>query len=42
MAYQKPPLTKLSDKFIGYCAVTPNRKFMRLFERAEVKNVLIS
>lgn len=42
MAYQKPPITKLSDRFIGYCAVTPNRKFMRLFERADVKNILIS
>jgi len=40
--YQKAPVTKLSDKFLGYCAVTPNRKFMRLFKRAGVKNMLIS
>lgn len=42
MPYQKPPVTKLTDKFLGFCAVTPNRKFMKLFERADVKNVLIS
>lgn len=42
MNYQKPPVTKLTDKFLGYCAVTPNRKFMKLFERADVKNILIS
>ena len=42
MPYRKPPITKLSDKFIGYCAVTPNKKFMKLFERADVKNVLVS
>lgn len=42
MRFVKPPVTKLSDKFLGYCAVTPNRKFMRLFERADVKNILIS
>lgn len=38
----KSPVTKLSDRFLGYCAVTPNKKFMRLFKRADVKNVLIS
>ena len=38
----KAPVTKLTDKFLGYCAVTPNRKFMRLFKRAGVKNLLIS
>ena len=42
MGFVRPPVTKLSDKFLGYCAVTPNRKFMRLFERADVKNILIS
>lgn len=42
MPYQKPPITSKRDKFIGYCAVTPNRKFMKLFERADVKNILIS
>lgn len=42
MPYQKPPITSKKDRFIGYCAVTPNRKFMKLFERADVKNILIS
>ena len=42
MGYQQPPITKLTDKFLGYCAVTPNKKFMSLFERAGVKNVLVS
>lgn len=42
MPYRKPPITKLTDKFLGFCAVTPNRKFMNLFERADVKNVLVS
>lgn len=42
MPYVKPPVTKKTDKFIGYCAVTPNKKFMKLFKRADVKNVLIS
>ena len=42
MLYKKPPVTKLNDKFLGYCAVTPNKKFMKLFERAGVQNVLIS
>lgn len=40
--YKSPPTTKLTDKFLGYCAVTPNKKFMKLFERAEVRNVLVS
>lgn len=30
------------DKFVGYCAVTPNRKFFKLFKRAKVRNILIS
>lgn len=42
MPYRIPPITKLTDKFVGYCAVTPNKKFMKLFERADVKNVLVS
>jgi hypothetical protein len=33
---------RLSDKFIPYFSVTPSKKFMKLFERAQVKNVLIS
>lgn len=33
---------ELTDKFNGFCAVTPNKKFFRLFERAGVKNILIS
>lgn len=40
--YRKPPVTELKDKFVGYCAVTPNKKFMKLFERADIKNILIS
>lgn len=42
MAYKEPPIIKGTDKFIGYCAVTPNKAFMKLFERARVQNVLIS
>ena len=42
MPFRKPPITKLSDKFLGFCAVTPNKAFMELFERADVKNVLVS
>lgn len=34
--------TKLTDKFSGFLAVTPNKKFMKLFERADVHNILIS
>lgn len=34
--------TATKDKFLGYCAVTPSKKFFRLFERAGVHNVLIS
>lgn len=34
--------TILKDRFIGFFSVTPNKKFMRLFERAEIENVLIS
>lgn len=34
--------TKYSDKFSGFLAVTPNKKFMGLFERADVHNILIS
>lgn len=30
------------DKFAGFCAVTPNRKFFKLFQRAKVRNILIS
>jgi hypothetical protein len=30
------------DKFVGFCAVTPNRKFFKLFQRAKVRNILIS
>ena len=33
---------KLTDKFVGYLAVTPNKKFMSLFERSNVQNILIS
>ena len=40
--YVEPPDTRGTDKFIGYCAVTPNRKFMKLFKRANIQNVLIS
>lgn len=42
MPFRKPPITALSDKFLGFCAVTPNKKFFKLFERAGVKNILIS
>lgn len=42
MPYKNPPKTKLNDKFLGFCAVTPNKKFMKLFERAGVQNVLVS
>ena len=31
-----------SDKFIGYFAVTPSKKFFSLFERAGIQNVLLS
>jgi hypothetical protein len=33
---------KLTDKFVPFFAVTPNKKFLKLFKRAGVKNVLIS
>lgn len=32
----------LNDKFVGFLSVTPNEKFWRLFQRAGVKNLLIS
>lgn len=35
-------MLKPKDKFIGFFSVTPNKKFMRLFERAGIQNVLIS
>jgi hypothetical protein len=33
---------KLTDKFVPYFSVTPSKKFFKLFERAGIKNVLIS
>lgn len=36
------PITSNADKFVGYMSVTPNKKFMKLFERANVQNILIS
>jgi hypothetical protein len=40
--YKDPPVTKGNDKFAGFLSVTPNKKFMKLFDRAGVCNVLIS
>ena len=40
--YKDPPKTTGKDKFVGFLSVTPNKKFMKLFDRAEVPNVLIS
>ena len=39
---KKIPETRGTDKFSGFLAVTPNKKFMRLFERSNVNNLLIS
>lgn len=39
---RKKPETRVTDKFSGFLAVTPNKKFMKLFDRADVKNILIS
>lgn len=32
----------LKDKFVPFLSVTPNKKFFKLFKRAQVKNILIS